>query len=318
MTGLVIRGSRNVFTIRPEDAPAEEKGLECRLKGKILKGMEGYYNPLAPGDRVAVEAGSPGMGQILDVLERRSLLVRFNQKGQKPQILAANPDRVLCVTSPLSPPFRPRFLDRILIQAEVSGVIPLILCNKYDLVRRDGPDPDTEERLEDYRRIGYDVLRISAETGEGLGELRARMAGKTSVLLGQSGVGKSSLINSLCPELNMRTGILNEKYDRGNHTTSLSELLEFSAGSPWEGPEGRIRVIDTPGIRRMVPWGVRGDTLILYMKEFAALAGKCTYGLSCSHRTEPGCKILEAVAAGVIHEDRYESFLRIRDDLEAL
>jgi ribosome biogenesis GTPase len=167
-----------------------------------------------------------------------------------------------------------------------------------------------EERLEDFRRLGYRVLRVSAKTGQGLDELRELIAGKCAVLVGQSGVGKSSLINALLPESRIKTGVINEKYDRGNHTTTMSMMVELP-----ENKGRQARLIDTPGIRRFVPDRIAAEDLILRMREFAPLAGTCTYGLSCSHRVEPGCKIMEAVAAGFIHEDRYQSFLRIYDEL---
>jgi len=306
LNALVLRGSRNLFTVMTPDSI-----LECRLKGKVLKGMEDYYNPLAPGDRVSIELDplNPGTGMITSLEERRNVLTRFNQKGQKSQALAANIDLALCMTTPLSPPFRPRFLDRLLVQAEISGITPLILCNKWDLF---AGDPDTEERLADYRRIGYRVLCVSAKTGFGMEELRAVMAGKSSALLGQSGVGKSSLVNALAPELSLKIGEVNEKYDRGNHTTVLSVMMQLP------GFEEATFLIDTPGIRRMVPDGIKTEDVPLYMKEFAEYAGRCTYGLSCSHRSEQGCKILEAADKGLIHKDRYESFLRIGDELAAL
>jgi ribosome biogenesis GTPase len=306
MTGLVIRGSRNIFTVKSEDGGGE---LECRLKGKVLKGVEGFYNPLAPGDRVSFEpdAAHDGTGLILGIESRRNFLTRFNQKGQSPQLLAANVDLILCVTTPSSPPFRPRFLDRALVQGEIADIPAVIICNKYDLSE---DDPDVEERLEDYTRIGYRVLRVSAKTGEGMEPFRTLVKNRISALLGQSGVGKSSLVNALIPGRNIRVGAINEKYDRGNHTTTISLMEEIPGLS-----DAAAYIIDTPGIRRFVPHGITGDELINYMREFAPLAGTCTYGHSCSHVQEPGCKILEAVTAGVIHEDRYESFLRIRAEL---
>lgn len=305
MQGLVIRGSRNLFVVRAADSTIKTE-TECRIKGKVLKGVDGYYNPLAPGDIVEAENGF-----ILSVRERRNQFARFNQKGRAPQLLAANIDLVLCVTSSCSPPFRPRFLDRALLQADIAGIPAAIVCNKYDLTPGEN-SLDTEERLSDFERIGYPVFRVSAKSGEGLPEFRRFAEGKFSVLVGQSGVGKSSIINALVPDLDVRTGAINEKFNRGNHTTTQGVLLE--------DPGTGTRFVDTPGIRRFALAGISGDLiteekLVLYMREFAPLAGKCSYGLSCSHKTEPGCKILEAVDAGVIHEDRYESFIRIREEL---
>ncbi|MDR2632244.1 MAG: ribosome small subunit-dependent GTPase A [Treponema sp.] len=288
--------------------------MACRIKGKVLKGVEGYGNPLVPGDRVCFdrEPGHPHRGLIRDVEERKTLLTRFNRQGQSSQILAANVDLVLCVTTPVSPPFRPRFLDRVLLQADKAGIPPVIVCNKQDLCAGGRADPVTEERLRDWSRIGYPVIRVSARTGEGMEELQGAMAQRFSVLIGQSGVGKSSLINALVPGLYMRVGSLNEKYDRGNHTTSMSVLLEIPSLGAGTG------IIDTPGMRGFLPDRLEAEELLFYMREFAPLAGTCTYGLSCSHRSEAGCKIREAVSSGLIHEDRYENFLRIHEELTGL
>jgi len=304
LKGLVIRGSRNIMTVRIEGEEGS-KELECRIKGKVLKGCENFYNPLAPGDWVTVERQkNASSAMILSVEERRNLFSRFNQKGSCSQLLAANIDLALCLCTPVSPPFRPRFLDRVLLQADIAGIDALVICNKSDIKYN---DIDVDERLEEYSRIGYKVLRVSAKTGEGIEELKREITGKICILAGQSGVGKSCLINALQPGLNIREGELNEKYDRGVHTTTMSYMIELSDGT---------KLIDTPGVRRFIPDGIQSDEVINHLKEFAPLAGKCSFGLSCSHRSECGCKIMEAVAAGVIHEDRYECFLRIMDDLE--
>jgi len=304
-SGLVLSGSKNIFTIIPLTLSSPQPLLKCRIKGKILKEAEGFYNPLAPGDKVQFEPDPlhPGTGKITALEERKNFFSRYNQKGSCTQPLAANVDLVLCMTTRCSPPFRPRFLDRVLLQAEAANIPALIVCNKIDL---EDDDPDTDERLEDFKRIGYELMEISAKTGEGIDKLKKYISGKCSVLVGQSGTGKSSFINALMPELNIKTANINEKYDRGNHTTTMSFMTEINS---------ETKIIDTPGIRRFVPDGISPEDVILYMKEFAPLAGKCSYGLSCSHRSEPGCKILEAVTAGVIHEDRYNSFLRIYDEL---
>jgi len=308
--GLVLRGSRNIFTVRRGADQSAQNEIECRIKGKVLKVAEDHYNPIAPGDQVKIEINpaQPGTGMIVGLEERKNFFSRFNQKGNCPQLLAANVDIVLCMTSRQSPPFRPRFLDRVLLQADSAGIQAAIVCNKIDLDIDGYTDDrlDADERLEDFKRIGFKVVFISTKTGEGIDDLRHCLDGKRSVLIGQSGVGKSSLINALLPERNLRTGTINEKYDRGNHTTTLSAMMEVN-DTTW--------IIDTPGIRRFIPNGIAADDLILHMREFAPLAGKCSFGLSCSHRSEPGCKIMEAVNAGVIHEDRYNSFLRIHDEL---
>ncbi|MDR2096258.1 MAG: ribosome small subunit-dependent GTPase A [Treponema sp.] len=311
MRGRIIRGSRNVFTVLDEN----NREIECRIKGKVLKGVDAY-NPLAPGDWVEYQGGEGGTGLILGLEDRKNFYSRFNQKGGAPQILAANVDLVFCVTSPSSPPFRPRFLDRAVLQADSAGIEPVVICNKWDIT----PVPhEAEERLADFSRIGYRVLFVSASTGLGIPELRRLMAGKVSVMVGQSGVGKSSLIRALDPTLPVRIGPLNQKYDRGNHTTCQAQLLALSALNEKNEKGGESGadgfVIDTPGIRRFILDGIEPDELILYMRELSSLAGRCLFGLSCSHTGEKGCRVREALASGALHGDRYESFLRITEEL---
>jgi ribosome biogenesis GTPase len=310
MNGIVIGGSNNIFTVECEDGRIRE----CGIKGKKLKDSSGYYNPLAPGDGVSLEADelSQDCGKLTGILPRKNEFVRWNVKGRCPQLLAANLDYLVCVTTPDNPPFRPRFVDRALIQADHAHIEPIIVCNKCDLEF----DPEIDIRLDEWERLSYRVLRVSAKTGEGLSPLAELLEGKLSALVGQSGVGKSSILNILDPACVLRTGELSEKYGRGTHTTTRGTLCHLNIAEAVSGrADVKASIIDTPGVRRFVLHGIDSADLALYFREMEPLVGKCSYGMSCSHEHEPGCKILEAVHAGVILEDRYVSWTRIRDEL---
>ncbi len=304
--GLVLGGTNNQFEI--EDSSGAVR--LCVIKGKILRESEGYYNPLAPGDLVdfSEDSHDAGRGQIVSLFPRKNRFVRWNQKGNAPQLLAANLDYAVIVTTPAEPDFRPRFVDRALIQADAEHVEPIILLNKIDL----GSDEDCEDRISDWARLGYRVVRASVRSGLGLEELRGLLAGKVSAFVGQSGVGKSSLLNAVDARLALKTGGLSEKYGKGTHTTTKGSLYHLPANA--EGLCGSV--IDTPGVRRFVLHDISAKDLALYFREMEPLVGSCSWGMSCSHENEPGCKILEAVYAGVIHEQRYESWQRIKDELE--
>lgn len=304
--GLVLGGTNNHFEVEAGDGQCRI----CQIKGKVLKASEGYYNPLAPGDRVMIlpDGTDPRRGMIQSLVPRTNHFVRLNQKGNAPQLLGANLDLVLIVTTPAEPPFRPRFVDRALIQADAEHIEPVIVVNKADL----GLDEDTVERVTDWERLGYTVLQVSAKTGSGMDALKSRISGRLSAFVGQSGVGKSSLINALDARLTLRTGSLSEKYDRGTHTTTRGMLFHMPLSENGE----KADVIDTPGVRRFVLHDIPAADLALYFREMEPLVGSCSWGASCSHEHEPGCKILEAVYAGIIHEQRYESWRRIREEIE--
>ena len=305
LEGTVISGTNNFFYIEDESGAL----FRCAIKGKVLKSEERLYNPLAPGDLVRFKPSphSASEGEILGLIPRRNKFSRWNEKRGAVQLLAANIDLVAIVTSVDEPPFRPRFVDRALVQADVEGVEPLIIVNKSDLEAA----PNVHERVSDWMRIGYSALYVSAVAGEGIDELRQRLLGKTAVLAGQSGAGKSSILNALLGKEEQRTAAISAKYRRGVHTTTCGAL--FACGEAGCA----FRVIDTPGIRRFAVHGISPSEAILCFPEMEALAGKCLYGASCSHLEEDGCKIQEAICAGAILPDRFESYIRIREELDS-
>ncbi|MCK9169323.1 MAG: ribosome small subunit-dependent GTPase A [Treponema sp.] len=312
MQGTVLDGANNFFTIECSDGIIRF----CSIKGKILKSDTQYYNPLAPGDIVEIEADKldSSKGQIISLVPRRNAFVRWNVKGRCPQLLASNLDYLILVTTPDEPPFRPRFIDRELAQAECENLTPVIVCNKYDLA--DG-DTDFMARMKIWEDLGYKILYVSAKTGDGMQELAALLAGHLSAFIGQSGVGKSSLVNSLDSNATLRTGSLCRKYDRGSHTTTKGSLNRLILDKALTGKtDVTASIIDTPGIRRFVLHNVAAEDLALYFREFRPIVGSCTFGMSCTHTNEPGCRILEAVNAGVITEERYDSWMRIRNEIK--
>jgi len=298
LCGQVLYGINTIYTVHTDTGD-----IQCRIKGKVLRSDERSYNPIAAGDfvEIARDLHSESQGMIVAVRERRTRLIRWNKKGRARQVLAANADLAVCVSSTQSPPFRPRFIDRVLAAAEAGGMTAAIVMNKADL----GIGRDTEGRLADFRRIGYPVLVCSARTGDGIATLQGALLGKTVVFVGQSGVGKSSILNSLEPGLGLRTGEISAKHDRGNHTTNFSLLVRMPDGTS---------IIDTPGIREMELADILPEELAYSFREFFPFAQRCAVPV-CPHENEPGCAVRAAVERGELHYDRYESYLRILFEL---
>ncbi len=321
MQGLIIAGTNNTFTVECDD----EQTRNCTIKGKVLKSDKQFYNPLAPGDLVTIEPDPMNQlkGQLLNVLQRKNTFLRWNVKGRCPQLLACNLDYLILVCTPDQPPFRPRFIDRALAQAEHQGIIPVIVCNKWDLaeiMQSDGHEEEYEaidHRLSIWEDLGYKVLRISAKTGEGMRQFAELLENHLSAFVGQSGVGKSSLINVMDNSCVLKTGSLSKKYGKGSHTTTKGTLIHLTLNeSLLDGIKGRkADIIDTPGIRRFVLDDVGDQELAMYFKEFEPFVGKCKFGLGCHHLTEPGCAILEAVQNGQITPERYDSWARISEEI---
>ena len=258
------------------------------------------------GDRVRYEPDSGDeftRGIVTATGERRSLLARTDPHRGRPLNIAANVDRMF-VISAIEPPFREGLVDRYLVAAHAAGVEPVIVLNKLDLLDADDAE-EMAERLGPYEDIGYATMAISAHTGEGLEGLRAALAGCISIVVGHSGVGKTSLLNALVPGLDARVAELSEQSGRGQHTTTATEMHRIPTGG---------HLIDSPGIRSFGLWGVTPETLRDHWVEFGACADDCKFS-NCSHTHEPGCAVIAAVEAGQIALIRYESYQRIRESL---
>ena len=296
MQGTVLFGINNIYTVRTPDRVEHL----CRIKGKVLKGCENVYNPITAGDVVEFEDGL-----ITALVPRRNAFTRWNRKRFMSQIIAANLDILFCVTAPSEPPFRPRFLDKVIANSShkyPSDYQVVLVLNKCDL----GIEPDVAERLEVYRNMGYQIFQVSAKTGEGLEQLRSYACGKVCAFAGQSGVGKSSLLNALNSQVSRQVGEVSRKYNRGRHVTNFALYVpdDINGGG----------IIDTPGIREIFVDNIEPEDLILHFKDMAPYYGKCSFS-SCTHTVEKGCALLEAVEKGLIYPDRYQAYLRTYSEL---
>lgn len=301
MKGLVLWGINNIFTVK-----GLEDGIqrECRIKGKKMDFETRFYNPLSAGDLVEFDVieGEEHRALLLSRYDRTNYFARWNKKGRALQTLAVNMETLYCIVSPESPPFRPRFIDRALILAEQGHLDVSIILNKCD---QNIPDW-VQERLDNFKTMGIPVFYTSCETGEGIDPLKDEIKGKTIGFAGQSGVGKSTILNLLIPGADQRTAEVSEKMCRGKHTTNFAIMIPHADESGY--------IIDTPGIRDLLLWGIESPDLSHWFPDFQDLQEGCSYN-GCRHLQEPGCSVKKAVEENIINPDRYESYSRMMTEL---
>jgi ribosome biogenesis GTPase len=294
LPGLIIKAQSGFFCVQ-----TEHNQVTCQLRGRLKQGRH-LGDLAAVGDRVLICIHPDGGGSIEAVQERTRALVRLDPRpqGLYQQVILANPDQAVFVFACASPEPHLRMLDRFLVVAEKQHLEALIVANKTDLVESGIP----RQIFGFYPDIGYPVVYASVKTGQGLDELRTRLKGKISALAGPSGVGKSSLLNAIQPNLGLAVSGVSEKMHKGRHTTNVRELFPVEGGG---------YVADTPGLRSLALWDTQPEELDGYFPEIAPLVSHCQFN-DCSHGSEPGCAVREAVQAGKVHEGRYDSYLRMR------
>lgn len=307
MKGLVIKNTGSWYTVLTDGGPT----VNCKIKGNFrLRGIRST-NPVAVGDRVTITQPTAAEGQeggafITAIDDRRNYIIRRSQNlSKQSHILAANVDQALLIVTVNHPQTSTTFIDRFLASAEAYRVPVMLIFNKTDLL-------DDDERhyqqlvVRLYENIGYECHQISAETGEGVETLHPLLEGKVTLLSGNSGVGKSTLINRLVPGQNLRTGNISDAHNTGMHTTTFSEMIPT-------GQHGWL--IDTPGIKGFGTFDMEPEELTSYFKEIFEYSKQCRFS-NCTHTHEPGCAVLKAVEEHYIAQSRYQSYLSMMDDKE--
>lgn len=303
MEALIIKNTGSWYVARTDDGTE----IGCKIKGNFrLKGIRST-NPIAVGDRVNISVNDSGTAFITDILPRKNYIIRrASNLSKESHILASNLNQALLIVTLSHPTTSLTFIDRFLATAEAYRVPAIIVINKIDLLT----EPEDIELLDAvsylYKSIGYKVVTTSAKTGDGIDALRSLLRGKTTLISGNSGVGKTTLINDLIPGLDLRTAAISEVHDTGTHTTTFSEMFQLP------GDDGGY-LIDTPGVRGFGTIEMDEYEASHFFPEIFKIGADCRFN-NCTHTHEPHCAVIKALEEGLIAQSRYTSYLSILED----
>ncbi len=336
-TGLTNEGIVYKKTIGNYLVHSGEQVVSCTLSSRLRKELEyptasasslrravknvreiEHGDPIAIGDQVKYIESVDSQGMIVEILPRRN---RLSRKTAVPmpgahafeQVIVANIDQVVPVFAAANPAPKWNMLDRYLVAAESFNLSTLICITKMDLAQDDSGDINEtlRQEVDEYRRIGYPVVLVSAATGDGLDELKHKLHGRVSVFVGKSGVGKSTLLNTIQPGLGLKVKEVSQVTGKGRHTTTHLEMFPVDFFPGMNGTGGAI--VDTPGTREFGLWDVYDEDLALFFPEIRPYIGKCRFGLNCQHDEEAGCAVRKAVTSGKISPRRYQSYMRMKE-----
>ncbi len=302
--GTVIKSTGSWYNVRLNDSG---EVLQCRIVGKFRLDDIPLTNPVGVGDQVEVHPEGAAEGLIKKILPRRNYVIRQSPRRKHDlHLLAANIDQAVLIVTVVEPMLKPGFIDRFIVMIERDDIPVTIVFNKADLYDQEDMEKFDEMKAL-YEGIGYPCLLTSTITGQGLEELRTILKDKTTLMSGQSGVGKSTLVNAIQPQLDLRTGEISGYSGKGQHTTTFAEMFPLSFGG---------NLIDTPGIK-VLGFNYKDKTNIAHsFREFFKLSPECRFGGACLHQTEPGCAVQAALERGEVSELRYTHYLTLLDEVD--